>query len=156
VGAALEGAAFGVPSLAVSIATEVRDHLTYSDEIDFSVAAYFTSLFARFLLAGSRFDDVDVLKVEVPSSATRATPWRLTRSSRSKYYLPVVPKRIRLDEPSRIEYKANPDVNSFDPDTDTYVLHVSEQISVTPLSLDLTSRVDLTELDKLIRNKLDQ
>jgi 5'-nucleotidase len=155
VGAALEGAAFGVPSLAVSIATEVRDHLTYSDEIDFSVAGYFASLFARFLLTDSRFDDVDVLKVEVPSNATPTTPWRLTRLSRSKYYVPVVPKKIQLDVPSRIEYKANSDVNSFDPDSDTYVLHVSDQVSVTPLSLDLTSRVDLTELEKIIRNKLD-
>jgi 5'-nucleotidase len=99
---------------------------------------------------------VDVIKVEVPSSATLATPWRLTRSSRSRYYIPVVPKKIGLDEPSHIEYKADSDVRSLDPDTDTYVLHVSNQISVTPLSLDLTSRVDLTELEKAIRINLER
>lgn len=156
VGAALEGAAFGIPSLAVSMTTEVRHHFTYSDEIDFSVAAHFTSLFARFLLGGSRFDDVHVLNVEVPSSATLTTPWRLARLSRRRYYLPVVPKRIRLGEPSRIEYEADLDVSSLDPDTDTYVLHVLDQISVTPLSFDLTSRVDLTKLEKAIRINLEQ
>jgi 5'-nucleotidase len=156
VGAALEGAARGVPSLAVSLETEARYHLTYSDEINFSVAAHFTNLFARLMLNSSCFEDVDVLKVDVPSSATRTTPWKLTRLSRGKYFVPVPPKRVRLNEPGHIGYRMDMNEDSHDPDTDIYTLRVSRQISVTPLSLDLTSRVDLTELEQIFRHTLSQ
>jgi 5'-nucleotidase len=50
VGAALEGASFGVPGLAVSLQTESQYHLSHSTEIDFTAAAYFTHKFARLLL----------------------------------------------------------------------------------------------------------
>jgi broad specificity polyphosphatase/5'/3'-nucleotidase SurE len=36
-------------------------------------------------------------------------------------------------------------------DTDVYALRVKRVISVSPLSLDLTSRVDFDELDRLMR-----
>jgi broad specificity polyphosphatase/5'/3'-nucleotidase SurE len=35
--------------------------------------------------------------------------------------------------------------------TDVYVLRKKRMVSVTPLSLDLTSRVDFAELDRLMR-----
>jgi hypothetical protein len=37
-----------------------------------------------------------------------------------------------------------------------YVLRVKRQVSVTPLSLDLTSRVDLDELNLLLRGSVDR
>src|SRR3990172_3592489 len=76
VGAALEGAACGIPSLAISLETHTRYHLTHSEEIDFSAAAHFTHLFAGMILRGMRLRDVDVLKVDVPSEATPHTKWR--------------------------------------------------------------------------------
>jgi len=36
-------------------------------------------------------------------------------------------------------------------DTDVYVLRVEKKVSLTPLSLDLTARVDFRELDNLLR-----
>src|SRR5512136_339968 len=39
VGAAMEGASNGIPSLAVSLETDESDHLSYSTKIDFSAAA---------------------------------------------------------------------------------------------------------------------
>ncbi|MGH2542221.1 MAG: 5'/3'-nucleotidase SurE, partial [Ardenticatenaceae bacterium] len=50
VGAAIEAAAFGVPALAVSLETAIHHHFTYSEEVDFSVAGYFTQLLARMML----------------------------------------------------------------------------------------------------------
>jgi broad specificity polyphosphatase/5'/3'-nucleotidase SurE len=38
-------------------------------------------------------------------------------------------------------------------DTDVYVLRKKRMVSVSPLSLDLTSRVDFAELDRLMRTK---
>ncbi len=47
VGAALEGAALGIPSLAVSLEAAPEFHLSYSDEVSFLVAAEFTVSICR-------------------------------------------------------------------------------------------------------------
>jgi len=39
------------------------------------------------------------------------------------------------------------------PDTDAYTLRVRRVISVTPISLDMTSRVDLQAFEKLLRKE---
>jgi 5'-nucleotidase len=46
------------------------------------------------------------------------------------------------------------DEKMLEPDSDVYVLRVERQVSVTPLSLDLTSRVDLAELEKHMRSEM--
>ena len=43
VGAALEAASLGIPALAMSLETEKEYHLSYSPEIDFTAAGYFTA-----------------------------------------------------------------------------------------------------------------
>jgi 5'-nucleotidase len=155
VGAALEGAALGVPSLAVSVETDVGMHLTYSNDVDFSAAAHFTKFFARLLLAGERIADVDLLKVEVPATATSETPWQVARLSRDKYYIPVTPRRSRWDVPGSIRYEIVNDLGNFKQDSDTYVLRVERKVAVTPLSIDLTSRVDLGLFEQHLRNEGD-
>jgi len=135
VGAALEGASFGIPSLAVSLQTAPEYHRSHSTEVDFSAAAFFAQKFARLLLDLPRPADVDVLKVEIPEGATPQTPWR------DKAHIGYQ----RMIEPDRLE-----------PDSDVRAL-VEGVISVTPLSLDMTSRVDLSEMARLLqRNGLDQ
>jgi len=151
VGAALQGAASGAPSMAVSLEMPVEFFETYSTEIDFSVAAHFTALFARKLLREELFKDVDLLKVDVPCDATAQTPWRVTRLSRYQYYIPFVPRRVQLEDAVPIDYEIVLDKEVLEPDSDVYALRVERQISVTPLSLDLTSRVDLAELEQRLR-----
>ena len=50
VGAALEGAAAGVPAIAVSLEMSEHDYQTHTEKIDFSAATYFTCYFASRLL----------------------------------------------------------------------------------------------------------
>lgn len=151
VGAALEGAALGIPSLAVSLETDARYHFSHSTDIDFSTAAHFTHLFAAKLLAGFRVADVDVLKVDIPAEATPATPWTVTRLSRVKYFVPVKPERSRLDEPAGVGYRVEVDPDVIEPGSDIHALYVRRMVAVTPLSLDLTSRVDLAEVELVLR-----
>ncbi len=151
VGAALEGAANGLPALAVSLQTPKETHTEPSDDVDFSAAVYFTRLFARNLLQIALPFDVDVLKVDVPSSATPETAWRLTRVSRHTYFTPVSPRREGLAEPARIDYEPLPDPELTEPDSDIYALAVDRVISVAPLSYDLTSRVGRGVLEELLR-----
>src|ERR1051325_590476 len=105
VGAALEGAALGIPSLAVSLEADEKYHLSYSDELSFSVAAEFTYRFAKLLLEKKFPFDVDLLKVDVPTEATVDTPWQLTRVSRQRYYEPLATERKTLTEPGLINYR---------------------------------------------------
>jgi 5'-nucleotidase len=156
VGAALEGAALGVPSLAISLETDMSYHLSYSSEVDFSTAAHFAAVFARLLLRGERIADVDVLKVEVPCDAKPDTPWMITRLSKAKYYIPVKPDRTRLDEPASVSYTVAQNAEEFEPDSDTYALRVLRRVAVTPLSIDLTSRVDLEEFERGLRTSYDE
>ncbi len=155
VGAALEGASAGVPSLAISLETDARYHLSHSEDIDFAAAAHFTILFGRLLLRQTKLADVDVLKVDVPSDATAETPWRVTRQSRLKYFWPVKPERSQLSEPGGVGYRVQIDPRELEPDSDIYAVRVDRVVAVTPLSLDLTSRVDLAALWQALRKAAD-
>ena len=174
VGAALEGAAFGVPSMAVSL--EMPKDLQWGNwKADFSTAAHFTARFARLLLnaetvtsaqpnpatkafptksimMGEGFHDVDVLKIDVPTDATPETPWRLTRLSRCQYYVPVSPQRKRLGQRARVDFEIRFDEDKIEPDSDVYAIRVAREISVTPLSLDMTARTDFEDLEHRLRS----
>ncbi len=156
VGAALEGASFGVPALAVSLEVPAEFYLSHSDTIDFSVAKYFTAYFARVLIGMKPMTDVDVLKVDIPSDALETTEWRMTRLSRQKYYVPVVTPRARLEDPANIKFEINLEKDKIERDSDVYALRIDRKVSVTPISLDTTSRVDFAELENHLKSKGSQ
>ncbi|MDH5507052.1 MAG: 5'/3'-nucleotidase SurE [Anaerolineae bacterium] len=151
VGAALEAAAHKIPSIAVSLDTDSRYHLSHSLDIDFAAAAHFTALFARMCLEHTLPADVQTLKVEVPARATIATPWQVTRLSTVRYYQSTVKPRASWNEPGGIGYSMQTDLSLFSEDSDVYTVLAEGQVSVTPLSLDMTSRVDLSELESTLR-----
>ena len=151
VGAAMEAASLGIPALAVSLETDVIHHLSYSEDVDFSVAANFTVRIADLLLKKKFPPDVHVLKMEVPSDATADTPIQWTRLSMQRYYEPVAPERTAWGEPGRFTYREAGKLESEPNDTDVYVLRKKRWVSLSPLSLDLTSRVEFAELDKLMK-----
>jgi 5'-nucleotidase len=151
VGAALEGAVFGVPSLAVSLETGKQYHLSYSDEIKFQEAAKITTAFAQKTLNGKLGHEVHLLKIDVPADATAETPWAITSQSPVRYYLPLAPKRSSWDQPGKTGYTIQEDFELFPHDSDVYTVLVKRLISVTPLNLDMTARVDFEVLDRELR-----
>jgi 5'-nucleotidase len=156
VGAAMEAASLGVPALAVSLETSVEHHLTYSTEVDFSSASYFTAYFARLLLERQMPPDVHLLKVDVPGDATPGTHWQITRLSMNRYFEPLKPVRSDWSISARVGYRRGAAFDLDPVDTDVYAIHVKRLVSVTPLSLDLTSRVDLNDLDALLRRDAEK
>jgi 5'-nucleotidase len=152
-----------VPGIAVSLQTEETHNYTHSPEVDFSAAAHFTRLSAAMFLDLNRLrstgapdgigslEDVDILKVEVPSDATPDTPWVVTRVARQYYYYPVRPTRARLEDPAPFLYRIEYDERALEPDTDIYALRVKRWVSVSPLSIDMTSRVNIGELERRLR-----
>ena len=150
IGAALEAASAGIPALAVSMQTGQEHHFSLSQEIDFSAAGYFTHLIAEKMLTKSLPFDVDVLKVDVPLGATPDTPWVMTRQSRRRYYFPIPAKRISLSDRGPMGYEIRYEPERMEKDSDVYALMVENKVSVTPISIDMTSRVDLGALSTLL------
>jgi len=149
VGAALEGAALGIPSLAVSLEMDPAYHLSGDDGADYTAARAFTRLFARFLLGSSLPYDVHALNVNVPRQATADTAWWLTCLSRQRYFQPLPPDRANGQ--GRPGYKLLADPEQAELDSDIWAVLVDHVVSVTPLSLDLTARVDLGTLHACLR-----
>jgi 5'-nucleotidase len=152
VGAALEAASLQIPAMAISLEAGTEYHLTYSEDLSFLAAAEFTYRFAQMLLDKKFPADVQVLKVDVPSDATVDTPWQLTRVSCQRYYEPLAPERKSWSEPGLIGYREAGQLDDEPEDTDVYVMRRKRWVSVTPLSLDLTSRVDFAELNNMMRD----
>lgn len=145
--AALEAAGAGVPALAVSRQTPQEYYFSHSREIDFSAAAHFARYFARKILENPVLPaDVDVLKIDIPAEATPDTPWRVTTVSRQTYHrgLPASPEKRGFEvEPA---YLVDVDLTRLEPDSDIQAVFVDKVVSVTPVSINLSSRISLTAM----------
>ncbi len=152
VGAAMEAASQGLPALAISLEAAQQYHLSYSREVDFSAAAHFTALFARLLLQKKMPNDVHLLKVDVPSDATPETPWTVTHVAHQGYYAPLAPRRSSWSVKGPLGYKEAAVLDGEDQDSDVVVLRKKRLVSVTPISLDMTSRISLPDLEQTLRS----
>jgi len=150
VGAAIEAASLGIPALASSYQVMENEWDSYRD-IDFSIAAYFTRFFAERMLAIKLPPDVDLLNLSIPQSATKTTAWQVTRLAAGRYYNPYVKRDGTWDEEGHIHSRII--VHDHLPeDSDVSVLIKKKMVSVTPISLDMTSRIKLSELEKQLRS----
>jgi 5'-nucleotidase len=151
VGAALQGAAHAIPALAVSLQTPKETHENPSAGVDFEAASHFARRFARQMIGRPLPPDVDVLKIDVPDCATPETPWRVTRASRNVYFVTVAPPRDSLAQSLALDYRTMLHPENSEPDSDIHALAVDRVVAVTPISLDLTSRIALDDLGRFLR-----
>jgi len=147
VGAAMEGADFGIPSIAFSQQTDPRYYLNASELVDMSAAMHFLQFFAQHVLKAGLPPGADLLKIDVPMHATPQTPWRWTRLSRQRYFYPVKPHRRRPSDPGPMGFETRIDFEKLEPDSDIRALAVDGVVSVTPVTLDMTARVERELLD---------
>lgn len=149
-GAALEGAQHRIPALAASLQVS-PEHFLQHGEQDWDAAIHHVRAVAQQLLRDPLPFDVDVLKVDVPEDATVETPRRLCRLSRQAY---IVNQIERPHTGSRIEEGrvfVHVDHSRLERDSDVHALAVERVVAVTPLSLDLSSRVDLQQLQPFLQ-----
>ena len=149
VGAAIEAADRGIPALAISLELHSTDYHSYDQDIDFTAAMAFTRIFAQKALSSPFPADVDILKIEVPADATVDTAWELTRQDRIRYYSPYShPRKDPFQEIGKITH--TPQKKKYiNENTDAHAA-ARGLVSVTPLSIDLTSRTDFTQLKSLL------
>jgi 5'-nucleotidase len=125
-------------------------HLTGDDAADYRAARFHAQQFARSLLASPLAPDVQALSINVPASATPFTPWRLTRASRHRGYTPMAPDRANGH--GRPRYREIDGGEYTEADSDIWAVKVDRIVSVTPLSLNLTSRVSFRSTTQILAN----
>ncbi|MCP4180995.1 MAG: 5'/3'-nucleotidase SurE [bacterium] len=151
VGAALESATYGIPSIAVSKETDINSHHKYTDQ-DWTATKHFLRLFTKKILSSKLPFDVDILKIDVPKNAEIITPWTITKQARIRHYSTEFSKTTldtKLGEGTTI---INKEHELLESNSDIHAMSIKKVVSVTPISLDLTSRVDLDVLDGLLKD----
>ncbi len=150
VGAALEAASLGIPALAISQETQIEDHYSLSKNVNFDAAAHFAKLFAKKLLVQKMPFDVDLLKIDLPISATISTPWEITSISRARLFEPIVDHQRDWSQPGKIGYQYAPSWQQAVPGSDVHAIKMKQVVSVTPISLDMTSRISAATLERIL------
>ncbi|MCP4752058.1 MAG: 5'/3'-nucleotidase SurE [Proteobacteria bacterium] len=154
VGAAVQGACMGIPSLAVSLQTPTEYHYQHA-QVDWESASFFARKFARIMLDGTLPMDVDLMKLDIPQNATRETPWRITCLEKQSYFSARIESPSLDSRLSDAKIGVAVDKEILDKNSDIYAILVDEVVSVTPISLDATSRVSLSRLQEHIREPDD-
>jgi broad specificity polyphosphatase/5'/3'-nucleotidase SurE len=75
----------------------------------------------------------------------------MTKLSKLRFYLPTAPQRKAWSERGSTGYQQVPDASTFAEDTDVHAVIVKRQVAVTPVSMDMTARVSMEDLEKQLR-----
>jgi len=137
----------GVPALAVSLETDVEHHFAHTEWMDFSVPAHFARRFAAAILQNGMPPGADIINVNVPQAATVDAEWRMTRVSRYTHFHDNI-QRNALGEKVITGYHRDLDLRHVERDSDLYMLFHDQVVTVTPLTIDTTSRADFGDIQR--------
>ncbi|MFQ6054593.1 MAG: 5'/3'-nucleotidase SurE [Methanosarcinales archaeon] len=151
IGAALEAASYGIPTIAVSI--QVLDEGDKFDDVreyeyDFGIAIKFINKIANNILKNGLPTGVDILNINFPRYATEDTEVEITRLARKVFSTAV---QERYDPRGRPYYWIDggllPDAEEG---TDVHAILKKGTISITPITLDLTANLDFKAIKELV------
>ena len=145
VGAAWEGAAFGVPAIAVSLEVEEGQYFVHNPDTDFSVAAQFARRFAEAVLREGLAPGVEILNINVPQDVTADVPWSLTRVSSYSHFHATVQEN-EYGEKVLAGFHRQLDFHKMETDSDMYALFKERHVSVTPLTIDSTAHTPFGDI----------
>lgn len=158
-GAAFQGAAYGIPAIAASQASDIAHHYEYG-EMDWEGATRVIRKYAKSVLqkikelpppskaaGSSRLADprpfpFDILKIDVPHDCPPGTPERLTRLSRRHYFRHTIenPRPESQIKEGRTWVDEDPEL--VVEGTDVHAIAFEKVVSVTPLTVDFTASMD--------------
>ena len=141
-GAAIEAASFGIPSIAISLEV-TRDDIKFENgeiEIDFDFAGKMLNKITKIVLKKGLPEGIDLLNVNIPENPIN-DEFEVVRLGK-RMYTPIIHKR--LDPRGKPYYWIGGEVyDSDEPGSDGYELRKACKTTVTPLKIDLTSDLDL-------------
>lgn len=141
-GAAMEAASFGIPTIAIS--QEVtRDDIKFENGeigIDFDFAGKMLNKLVKIVLKKGLPEGIDLLNVNIPANPSDEE-FEVVKLG-DRMYSPIVQKR--LDPRGKPYYWINGDLYELnEPGSDGYELRVEQKTTITPIKLDLTSDMSL-------------
>ncbi|KCZ73145.1 5'-nucleotidase [Candidatus Methanoperedens nitroreducens] len=151
IGAALEAASYGIPALAASI--QVLDEGEKFDDprnytYNFDTGIKIVNRIARNVIKHGLPPGVDLLNINIPRHATVDTEIEITRLARKIFVTDV---EERHDPRGRPYYWISGElIRDAEEGTDVRAVMKKGHISITPLSLDSTARVDFKEINALL------
>ena len=136
-GAAIEAASFGIPTIAIS--QEVtRDDIKFENgenQVDFDFAGKMLNKLAKIVLKKGLPEGIDLLNVNVPANPSD-DKFEITNLS-ERMYIPVIEKR--LDPRGKPYYWIGGEqYDAHKPGSDGYALNSLQKTTITPLKIDLT------------------
>ena len=141
-GAAIEAASFGIPSIAISLEV-TRDDIKFDNgevEIDFDFAGKMLNKLAKIVLKKGLPEGIDLLNVNIPENP-KDEEFEVVKLGK-RMYVPIIEKR--LDPRGKPYYWIGGEpYESDNPGTDGYELRHAQKTTITPLKLDLTSDMSL-------------
>jgi 5'-nucleotidase len=143
IGAGLEVSTYGTPALAVNLEASIE--MQFSSDykpLDWKTAMHFTSYFGDLILSDGLPKPITVLNVNIPTSATTETPIRKTRQSMQDYFVFKRPGKRDFSKAFRLQTEVLIDQATLEPDSDIKACIIDRVISVTPLTQDLTARIE--------------
>ena len=141
-GAAIEAASFGIPTIAIS--QEVtRDDIKFENgenSIDFDFAAKMLKKLTKKVLKNGLPEGIDLLNVNVPANPIDEE-FEVVRLGK-RMYTPIIHER--MDPRGKPYYWIGGIPYDFDePGSDGYELKKAQKTTVTPLTIDLTGDMSL-------------
>ena len=152
IGGALEAASYGIPAIAASM--QVLDEgQKFDDPRDYHRERFETGIkvvnrIALNVLKHGMPENVDLLNINIPYHAKENTPIEITRLARKVFKTDV---EERHDPRGRPYYWiAGKMIKEEEEGTDVHSIMQKGHISITPVSLDSTSRIDFSEITKYL------
>ena len=141
-GAALEAASFGIPTIAISqeVTSDEVKFVTGEVGIDFDFAGKMLKKLAKIILKKGLPEGIDLLNVNIPANPINEE-FEVVRLG-NRMYVPVIEKR--LDPRDNPYYWIGGEPYDLDkPGSDGYELRRAQKTTITPLKIDLTSDMSL-------------
>jgi 5'-nucleotidase len=140
IGAAIEAAGFGIPSVAVSLESNSALFGKPYFASDWVYAARLMRQIGERVLIGGMPPGVSVLGVNIPANASFETEVRTTSQSRHNHYMCAPPGPRDWTQACALPITCDVDLAKLEKDSDLYAFLVDRVVSVTPMRLDLTAR----------------
>lgn len=142
IGAAMEAAVHGVPAIAVSMQV-TRDDIKFHEghlDIDFKFAMKITLKLSKKIMDKGLPKGTDFLNVNIPSHP-ESHKIKLTRLGKKMYSIHI---QKRFDPRGREYYWIDGDpIGTDEEETDVHTLRSCNCPTITPISLDCTSKLEL-------------
>lgn len=140
-GAAIEAASFGIPTIAISQEV-VRDDIKFENgeiEIDFDFAGKMLNKIAKIVLKKGLPEGIDLLNVNIPHNPINEE-FEVAKLG-ERMYTPIIEKRLDPRDKPYYWIGGEP-YESYEPGSDGYELRKMHKTTVTPLKIDLTNDIN--------------